>query len=571
MVKTVDPVKNIKNQEITKAIYFIAFIIIANILLQYFYFRIDLTKDKRFKLSQPTKELLGKIDDKVYIRVYIDGDLPPGFRKLQESTRQTLDEFRIVSGKKIEYIFIDPLESKSAEDQKNIMNQLIDQGLEPINLEVVSKGKKTEKIVFPGAVVFYKNKYLPVKLLQQQIGVSPEQVIHNSITNIEFNFISTLKKLSTGKIKSIAFIQGHGELEERATIDIFNTLKGFYNVEIIDLPKYKVGVLDKFDLAIIAKPTTSFDELEKYKIDQFVMKGGKVIWLVESLLAEIDSLGSTGFTNSLDYDLNLNDMFFKYGVRVNYDLVQDIQCHLIPLITNQGNPQRDFRPWIYYPVVFPAKSHPIVNKLNAVLFQFASSIDTVGNKNLKKTVLLTSSPTSRLVYHPVNISLAETRTEPNMSLFNKGNRILAVMVEGTFSSVFKNRVSPETINSNEYGKFLAQSVPTSMLFISDGDVIANQFSRIREETYALGYDRFTNQTFGNKTFILNAVDFLIDDSKIMTLRTKDYKLRLLDKTKIKREKSKWQFINLGFPLIAIILSALIFNYYRKNKYSKVKK
>jgi len=316
MVKAVNTIKNLKKQSFSKAIYLVAFIIVANIILQYFYFRIDLTQDKRFKLSQPTKDLLKKVDDKIYIRVYLDGELPSGFRKLRESTRQTLDEFRIVSGKKVEYVFIDPMESKSDEDQKNIMNQLIEQGLEPINLEVVSKGKKTEKIVFPGAVIFYKNMYLPVKLLQQQIGISPEQVIHNSITNIEFNFISNIKKLHTGRKQKIAFISGHGELDEKSTIDIFNTLEGFYHVERIELPKFKVGKLEQYDLAIIAKPTTTFNELEKYKIDQVIMNGGKVIWLVESLLAEIDSLGSTGFTNSLDYDLNLNDMFFKYGVEL---------------------------------------------------------------------------------------------------------------------------------------------------------------------------------------------------------------------------------------------------------------
>jgi len=571
MVKPENNIKKIKLHSYTKAFITIGIVILINILFQYIYFRLDLTQDKRFRLGKPSKELLHKIDDKIYVRVYLEGDLPSGFRKLKESTMQLLDELRLTSGKKLEYDFIDPLEAKNAEDKQNIYNQLIEQGLEPVNLEVITEGKKTEKIIFPGAIIYYKNLYIPIKLLQQQIGVSPEQVIHHSIINLEYNFISAIRKLSKPKKQSIAIIQGHGELDERATYDIFNSLKEFYNVERIDLPKYKVGILDHFDLIIIAKPDSFFSELEKYKIDQFVMKGGKVVWLVESLLAEMDSLGTTGNTTTLDYNLNLNDMLFRYGVRLNYDLVQDMQCHLIPLILNQGTPQRDFRPWIYFPVVFPTSTYPIVNNLNAILFQFTNSIDTVGNKNLKKTVLLTSSKDSRLIYHPATISLAETSQQPDIQLFNKGSQILSVLIEGKFTSLFKNRLSPGTLQSDEYGKFRSESPLNKMVFVSDGDIIANQFSRIKDENYPLGYDRFTNQTFGNKTFILNVVDYLIDDSEIMTLRSKDFRLRMLDKTKIKREKTKWQFINLVLPVIVIIVAGYVFNSYRKNKYAKRKK
>jgi len=542
-------------------------IILINIIFQNYFFRLDLTKDKRYKLSQPTKELMKKIDDKIYVRVYLDGELPAGFRKLRESTRQLLEEIRFYSGKKLEFTFIDPLSAKNAEDQENIYRQLINEGLEPVNLEVRSEGKSSEKIIFPGAVVYYKEKSLPVKLLNQQIGLPPEQVIHNSITSLEFNFVNTFRKLSEKKKPSIAFIQGHGELDEQHTADIFATLSEYYDVKRINLPAYKVGVLDNIDLIIVAKPDSFFSELEKYKIDQFVVKGGKVIWLVETLLAELDSLGQTGYTSTMDYNLNLNDMFFNYGIRLNYNLVQDIQCHLIPLIINQGTPQQDFRPWLYFPLVFPENTHPIVSKLNAVLFQFANSIDTVGNKKIKKTVLLTSSPQSRLVYHPAIISLAETRTKPDFNTFNKGQQILAVLVEGKFNSLFRNRLSAETLNSKDYGNFVAEGKPTKMIFISDGDVISNQVSRIKEQIYPLGYDRFTKQTFGNKNLILNAADYLLDDTGILALRSKEYKLRLLDKAKIKRDKAQWQFVNLVLPIIVVMLFGLVFNIFRKYRYA----
>lgn len=559
-------IRKIKKAAYLQTVIIIGIIILLNIIFQNYFFRLDLTKDKRYKLGSPTKELMKKLDDKVYIKVYLDGELPAGFRKLREATRQLLEEIRFYSGKKIEFTFIDPLKAKNAEDQENIYRQLIQEGIEPVQLEVRSEENTSEKIIFPGAVVYYKEKSSPVKLLHQQIGVAPEQVLHNSITALEFNFVNTIRKLSQAQKPSIAFIQGHGELDEKYTADIFSTLSEYYHVERIDLPRYKVEKLDQFDLIIIAKPDSFFTDLEKYKIDQYVVKGGKVIWLVETLRAELDSLSQSGVTSTMDIDLNLNDMFFKYGVRLNYNLVQDIQCHLIPLILNQGTPQRDFRPWIYYPVVFPQNTHPIVNKLNAVLFQFANSIDTVGNKNLKKTVLLTSSPQSRLVYHPVLISLEETRNKPDLNNFNKGPQILAVLVEGKFTSIFKNRISPETILSGEYGNFIAEGKPTKMIFISDGDIISNQVSRVRDQIFPLGYDRFTNQNFGNKNFILNAVDFLLDDTGILMLRTKDYKLRLLDKAKIKRDKLYWQFINLILPILIIVVTGISFNFFRKYKY-----
>jgi len=544
-------------------------IIFLNVISFYYFTRLDLTSDNRFSLGQSTKSILDELDDVVYVKVYLDGDLPAGFRKLKQSTKELLDEMRLAGNHRIEYLFEDPLASGTVKEKQDIINQLIQKGLEPVNLEVVEKGEKIQKIIFPDAVISYKNKYIPVKLLQQQIGVSPETQLHNSITNLEFLITNTIKKLMSGEKKKIAFIGGHGELTSKETTDAANSLKQYYEVERIDLPKYKVGILDKFDLLIIAKPDTTFSELEKYKIDQFVVKGGKVLWLVESLLAEMDSLRQSGVATTLDYPLNLNDMFFKYGIRLNTNLVQDIQCHLIPITTTYGTPKNEFRPWPYYPVVFPETHHPVVNNLNAVWFRFANSIDTVGNKKIKKTILLRSSDKSRESYHIARISLGQVEDALNPSLYNKSNFNLAVLVEGKFNSLFKNRIPGQLLKGGEYGQFIEQGKKTKMIFISDGDVIANQISGVSDQYYPLGYDRYTQQTFGNKEFVMNCVDYLLDDAGIINLRSKQFKLRLLDRAKIENEKKKWQVINLTFPVVFIILFGLIYNYLRRKKNTRL--
>lgn len=561
-------IKKIKSQSLTRFLLLIAIIVFINIFSQYYFKRFDLTEDNRYSLSNSTKEIIKSLEDVVYVKIYLEGDLPAGFRKLKESTKEMLDEMIAVENKNIEYQFINPFESVNLKEKDEIIRQLSIKGLEAVNLEVMEDNRKIQKIIFPSALISYRNHELPLKLLKQQIGVSSQQQLHNSIVGLEFGIISTIKKLTTVDRKNIAFISGHGELNKDETIDIFNTLSHQYNVKRINLPKYKVGILDKFDLIIIAKPDSTFSELEKYKIDQFVVKGGKVIWFVDKLLAEIDSLARTGVTSTLDYPLNLNDMFFKYGIRFNNNLVQDINCHLIPVMTTKGQPQRDFRPWTFYPIAFPTSEHPIVNNLNAIWFRFANSIDTIGSNKIKKTVLLQSSDKSKYVNHIARISLQQINEPINPNLFYKGPQTLAVLVEGKFTSLFKNRIPRKLLESGQYGEFVEKDKGTKMIFVSDGDIIRNQISRVKEEKYPLGYDRFANQTFGNKNFALNAVDYLLDGSGIINLRTKQFKLRILNKTKIKEQKLKWQIINLVLPIIFLIFFGLIYNILKKRRYTK---
>jgi ABC-2 type transport system permease protein len=561
-------VKKFKFYSTVNILILTGIIILINIISQFYFSRIDLTKDKRYSLSDISKKQLKNLDDIIFIRVYLDGELPAGFRMLRESTKEILDEFVAYGGKKIEYEFIDPSSAHSNQEKREIYKQLSEQGIEPLNLEVVSsKDKKTQKIIFPGAIVTYKNKSVSLSLLQQQMGVEPDVVINNSIISLEYQFMNAFRKLTAPRKLKIAFIEGHGELDERHSWDIFRSLSDFYDVERVNLPRTKVGYLNLYDLIVIAKPDSVFNKLEKYKIDQFVMKGGKVLWLIDKLAADMDSLDENGVTTTMEFPIDLDDILFHYGVRINSDLVQDLQCHLIPVIINKGSNQQDFRPWTFYPLVVSLSSNPIVNNLNAVWFRFANSIDTVGSPNIKKTILLQSSYNCRLLPNPVMISIQQISEQVNEAMYQSGPKNLAVLLEGTFTSIYRNRISPQTLESGDYGKFKEVSKPTKMIVISDGDVISNMVSKIREQTYPLGYDRYTNQSFGNKTFVLNCIDYLIDNSGVMQLRTKHFQLRLLNKSKIKTQKLEWQVINMGVPVLFIILFGFIYSYIRKQKYS----
>lgn len=497
----------------------------------------------------------------------------PRLERLSESTRELLDEFRAISGDKIQYQFINPDDLPDQKTKQNLYEQLSTQGLHPIQLQENKEDKISEQIVIPGAIVTYNNKDMPVQLLQEQLGgVPPDLVLHNSIIGLEYQITNAIHKLQEEKKPKIAIIQGHGELKPLELTDIYNTLLQYYDVDFVDLPRYKVGRLDPYDAIIIAKPDSFFTELEKYKIDQFMMKGGKVLWFYESLNANMDSLhNGTGYT--YDYKTNLEDMLFKYGIRVNYDLVQDMNCNYIPLLSPYGTVQkRNLLKWPYYPVVEPQSSNPIVHNLSAIWFQFASTIDTLhtkANPDVKKTVLLQTSPFTRVMMNPVRIDLSLVSTlRRDEILYRQGQKNLAVLLEGQFNSSFMDHPpSPETQASGQYGVYKERSPYTKMILVSDGDVIRNEVRKSTGEPFPLGFDPYSNQTFGNKTFVMNCVDYLVDESGLITLRAKDIKYRPLDNGRVKTERLNWQLLNMVVPVVAIIIFGLIFNYVRKRRFA----
>lgn len=573
--------KKIKYNNSLQLLISLLIIVFINILSQYFYTRIDLTTEKRYTLSKATKEFLKNLDDVVLFKVYLEGDFPAGFKRLKSETKEMLDEFRAYS-KNIEYKFINPSEGKDKKAVNSFYKQLMKKGLEPTNLQVKTNEGQSQTIIFPGAIVSYKDKEMPLQLLTSQQGASAEVSLNNSIQGLEYNIANIIRKISIKEKEKIAFITGHGELSEEGTADILYTLSDYYDVQRIPINgkinslgerSIKNGkFLNKFKAIIIAKPDSAFPEKDKFLIDQYIMRGGKVIWLIDPVRATMDSLRKSYQSETLGFanNLNLDDMLFTYGVRINTNLVLDLNSLPIPVITGQvgDQPQQSMLPWYYFPLVSPASNHPIVNNLNAVKCEFASSIDTVGNRDISKIVLLTTSKYSRTLNTPVRISLDILYKKPDPRMYNKSNLPVAVLLEGSFTSNFKGRVAPEILEDKEKFDFRENSVKTSMIVISDGDIIKNQLHYSKGYPLPLGYDQYTNQTFGNKDFILNCIDYLCDESGLMTVRSRELKLRLLDKTKITNKKLSIQLTNVAIPILMILIFGIAMVIYRKRIYTK---
>ena len=559
--------RSFKVQALTELGLVIAVVVVLNLILTNHFFRIDLTSEKRYSLSPNTVKLVEKFDDGLFVKVYLEGEFPAGFKRLRQSTKEMLDEFAAYSGGKLEYEFIDPFEGADAKKANDILRELGDKGLQPTNVQIKKDDESTQKLIVPGAIFYYKGKEYPVNLLKAQFGQSPESVINESIELMEYEMANTLRKCLEKQAKQIAFIDDHGELDKWDVADASQELKAFYAVTRIPLGLQTPESLMKNEALIIAKPSKPFSEYEKFLLDQFVMHGGKILWLVESQIADMDSLGKGSMFMTGSYELNLDDMLFKWGVRVNPNMVQDLQCNAIPILSTlrNGTPQQKLLPWMFFPVAAPPQQNPhiTVKGIDPVFFQFASGIDTTSNKDIRKTILLSSSPYSRAVGAPVKVDLNLARVQPDPTMFTKGNVPLAVLVEGKFNSLFQYREGAKTDalpfrESIDHGK---------MIVIADGDVIRNQRKQSTGEIFPLGYDRYTNQQFGNKRFILNCMDYLCDDSGIIEVRAKEIKLRLLDKGKLKKDRLQWQLINMVTPLLLLLLFGGINKWIRKRKYS----
>ncbi|MFN8321989.1 MAG: gliding motility-associated ABC transporter substrate-binding protein GldG [Chitinophagales bacterium] len=572
MVKLKPNMTNRRDAMLTLGLVF-TMLLLFNVVSRYYYFRLDLTAEKRYSISKPSKKLAADLKDVVTVKVYLDGDLNAGFTRLKESTRNLLNEYRAYGGKNIEFQFIDPMAVQNLDERKALMTDLMQRGLSPTNLTTKSKTDSKQQLIFPGAMVTYGGREMPVQLLENQIGFSPQQILNNSEILLEYKFSNAIKKLTQYRSPRVVFIQGHGELTNLETADIQNTLLNLqYEVKDFDLHNnYQIPA--KIDVAVIAKPRIAFDEKDKYKIDQFIMRGGKVLWLVDGTTAAMDSLKTspTGqFAQGNDF--NLDDMLFKYGVRVNTDVVQDINlCNPIPLIVGQmGNaPQTEMFPWYYFPLLVSDNNHAIVRNLDPVAGFFVSTIDTVKNPGVNKTILLHTTDNAKAQLAPTRIHFGILQNKPNPAYYNQPKLPVAVLMEGAFESAYKNRLSPEFLAASdtvENLKFVEKSPQIKMIVIADGDIIRNEV-RNDSSAYPLGYYMYTKQQFANKDFILNCIEYLIDDSGILETRNKEVKLRLLNTVKAEEEKLKWQLINIALPILFIILSGLAFSYYRTRKYA----
>lgn len=546
-------------------------LILLSYLVSFLRIRIDLTEEKRYTLSGVTHNILRDVKNDIYIQVYLDGEMPVPLKRLKRSVREMLDEFRIASRRKIDYEFINPAGTRDAAQREAHFKALYDKGLNPVNIMADdTEGGSTRKIVFPGMIVNYNGIEVPVNFLKNNSSFSYEQNILNSIESIEYEMIQTISTLSSDTVYKVAFIEGHGEIPEIEVADITFNLARFFTIDR-GVPGGRPGILDDYAAIIIAGPEKEFSEADKFVIDQYIMNGGRALWLFEEVDVNADSL-AYGRTAALYRPLNIEDQLFRYGARVNPSVIQDLECMIIRLtVMTEGVRQQVVQaPWVYYPLLIPSPGHPVTRHLNRVKGEFTNYIDTVGlDGRIGKSILLYTSSFTRTLQPPFMISLKEAEQVPDEREFNRSNLPVAVLLEGVFPSAFRNRMTTH-LHSEKNLDVKNESVPTKMIVVADGDIIRNEVRRAgnTETPLPLGQDKYTGEVFGNRDFIINCMNYLVDDNGLMDLRSRELRLRLLDGPGIRKDRKKWQLINLAGPVLIVILSGTLYGYLRRRLYTK---
>lgn len=553
----------------------------VNYLATIIHGRIDLTKEKRYTLSKATRELLGKLDEPVQIDVFLKGEFPAGFRKLANSTEEFLQLLKDRNGSKLLYRFISPQDELPGVAGKTWEDTLLAQGANAINLSVQLKAGEESKRVYPVAMVKYKDRQTLVNLYSGGRRMISPVEMNSAEAMMEYQFAKALDGLLNNSKPRVGYLFGNGEPTDARTYGIQDALSRDYNLGLIDLKKYRHIPVDaadpgKVDVLISVKPRLQFTEDDKFKLDQYLMKGGKLMFFLDNLIAEQDSLRFQTETVAYDRNLNLTDQLFKYGVRVNTDLVMDLQCDFMPFAVggNQENPQYEFLRWNYYPLFESKGNHTINKNIGLVAGRFVNSLDTIAAQGIRKTALLQSSSNSRIISTPALISLNENRNVPQDVRFNKSGIPVAYLLEGRFSSLYRNRLSRaqlDTLAASGNPFIPAAEQETKIIVAGDGDLVLNDFSP-KEGPLPLGMNFYTvgsqyEYSFANRDFFLNSLEYLVNRPVVIETRNKDVILRLLDTQKVKEQKSTWQFVNIALPLLLVLLAGWFYQQLRKRKYA----
>ncbi len=538
----------------------------VNILSSFVFFRLDLTQEKRYTLSQATQTLLTNLPDDIHIDVYLTGDLPPAFKRLENAVRETLDEFGARADKSITYRFINPDLITNVEEKNKLIDKLQQRGLLPTNLFANESGKRTEKLVFPGAIVSYKGQETVVQLLKGNKAASPQEQLNQSYEGVEFQLASAIRKLTQTKEnrRRVGLLYGHTQVPPSRFADLLASVQQNYDLFIIDMTK--PGPIAGLDVMIVPKPDKPFSEEEIFKLDQFVVNGGRALFFVDG--QRVDSVGNEG-TYAQPLSLNLDDLFFRWGIRLNRDVVKDFYCAPIPLnVGNLGDkPNIQLVSWRFYPLLnnFGTSGNPIVRNIDAVLGRFISTIDTVRASGIQKTPLLLTSPYTQVLKAPALISYNEARQQPDPETYNQGVKLIGCLLEGRFQSLFANRILP---GDPRAAGFRAEGIASRVLICSDGDLIVNDVDYKRNTPYPLGFDRFTRNTFANKDFALNAIDYLVDPNGVIAARARTITLRPLDKIRVDASRTSWQLLNLIGPLALVGFAGFVWQVIRRRKYGQ---
>ena len=566
--------KENKKQHSIQFLLVVAGILILTVLSGNRFFRLDLTTENRYTLAPSTREILSSLDDVVYCKIYLAGELPSDFVRFQSAIREKLEDFRAYAGENLQYEFVNLYDEEDPELRRKIMGELYDKGLKVTNIQLRDEeGGQTEKIIFPGAMIAYRGVEFPVNLLKNNPSLPHQVNLNNSIQTLEYEFVRAIHSLTIDEIPRVAFIEGHGELDSLRTFSIMDELKNFFQVDRGYI-NGNLEALGAYEAIIIAQPVHRFDEADKFAIDQYIMRGGKVLWFMDPVKTRADSL-SRGMTIALSNPVNVEDLLFKYGVRIDYNLVSDLQCSYVPVNTAVAGEEANFvmKPWVYYPLFGSGSDHPVTRGLNYVRGQFVTALDTVRGQpeGVDKTVILQTSEKSRRQSVPLRILVEEVSREPDPAEYNDGPQPVAVLLEGTFESFYGNYSVPDGVYPPDV-EVVKKSEPTSILVAGDGDLIRNEVSinRGRPVPDPLGYEKYTRQTFGNLEFIMNAINYMTDDTGLMQLRSREFKLRLLNRELIKNRQASrmWKVINTVVPVLIVIFFGLLFNGYRRKKFSR---
>jgi len=539
----------------------LALIVLLNLLASFYFFRIDLTEEKRYTIQTQTKEILKNLDDAVFVEVFLEGeDLNPEFKRFQKTVRETLEEFRIHSNNRVQYTFTNPLQALNEKARNEFIAELNSKGISPRNVIETRDGQRKEKFVFPGALISYEGFETGVMLLKGNRA----QSINQSVEEVEYELVNAIHKLTNTNRKRVGLITGHGELDSLEFASFNNSLLEQYEVFKVSLARK--AQITGYDLLIIAKPKQEFSQLDKYKLDQYLMHGGKILFLLDRLDADMNHASEEDYF-AFPYNLDLDDQLFKYGVRINPDLIQDAVSGKYPIVVggDRNRPQIMQLDWPFFPLVNQYADHPITRNLDASLLKFVSSIDTVKAVGVAKTPLLFSSQYSRKVTAPVKVGVNDLRKQMQDGNFNGGPISLAYLLEGEFTSLFKNRFAPQgadTVAAKE------SSTPTKIIVVADGDLARNDVNPRDGNPQQLGLDPFTQYTFANQDLLMNMVAYLVDENGLIKARNKEVRVRPLDKEKVRAERAFWQFLNLGLPLIVLIIFGIARSYWRRVKYSR---
>jgi ABC-2 type transport system permease protein len=559
-------------------------IVMSVVVMSGFLFnRFDLTEEKRHTLKDATIEMLENLEDVVFVKVYLKGEYPAEYKRLEREIKERLDEMKAYAGARLEYEFINPSESEDNETRNKFYQFLQDEGLQYTNITFRTNDGISEKIIFPGAIITYRGESAPLQLLKSNERAADPEIINNSVINLEYEFAHTIRRVTSKKKPSIAFIQGHSELSRMETADAEKLLSESYQVARVEISGQLNSLstaisedgkqrLNSHDLLIIADPDSTFSDTDMFLLDQYIMRGGKIMWFVDPIMTDLDSLRTQQQTMGLPRKLGIEEMLFDYGVRLNNNILLDRNCAPIGITTGmRGNqPQIELFPWYFQPKLVPRSQHPIVGNIDPILTEFVSSIDTISQPGVKKTILLTTSEFTRVLRPPVRINLNIVSIDPDFGNKKQPYQPVAVILEGQFESAFKNRISPTYIQ--EGFKFVEKSLNTSMLIVSDGDILKNKLSSDGKNYFTLGYDRYTqNKIYGNREFLLNAVNYMLDETSLISIRTKGIKLRQLDQEYLMKNKGRVQAFNMLIPLLLILILGLVSNFMRKMRYSKSEK